>query len=119
MTHLYNDHVARLVYEARATRLQRQADAARLARSARKASTRPEPEPSCLRLRRRPAPGNPHVEISADRLGEIPTGELTWLAERFHELTVQMYDELCMRRRAEHGVAEIEAMLAKRDGGSS
>ena len=57
--------------------------------------------------------------ISADRLTDIPTDELEYLAESFHELTVRMYDELCTRRTAEHGTAQVEAMLRAQDQDSS
>lgn len=35
-----------------------------------------------------------HREISPDRLTEIPADELSYLAEQFHVLTKQMYEEL-------------------------
>jgi hypothetical protein len=57
--------------------------------------------------------------ISADRLADIPTDELTYLADRFHVLTVCMYQELCTRRTAEIGTAQIEKMLRDQDGDTS
>lgn len=57
--------------------------------------------------------------ISADRLIDIPTDELEYLVERFHELTVRMYDELCTRNTAEQGTAQVEAMLRARDQDTS
>lgn len=59
------------------------------------------------------------TEISVDRLNEISTDELAHLAERFHVLTVHMYEELCTRRVAERGTAEVEAMLRKQDGSAA
>ena len=59
------------------------------------------------------------TEISVDRLKEIPTDQLTHLAEQFHVLTVRMYEELCTRRAAEHGTAEVEAMLREQDGSAA
>lgn len=57
-----------------------------------------------------------HTEISVDRLKEIPTDELTKLAEQFHVLTVRMYEELCARRAAARGTSEVEAISGERDG---
>ena len=59
------------------------------------------------------------TEISVDRLKEIPTNELTQLAEQFHVLTVRMYEELCTRRAAERGTAEVEARLREQDGSAA
>ena len=59
------------------------------------------------------------TEISVDRLDEISTDELAHLAERFHALTVHMYEELCTRRVAERGTAEVEAMLREQDGSAA
>jgi hypothetical protein len=59
------------------------------------------------------------TEISVDRLREIPTDELTHLAEQFHVLTVHMYEELCTRRAAERGTAAVEAMLRDQDGSAA
>ena len=59
------------------------------------------------------------TEISVDRLKEIPTDQLTQLAEQFHVLTVHMYEELCTRRAAERGTAEVEAMLREQDGSAA
>jgi hypothetical protein len=56
------------------------------------------------------------VEISVDRLEEIPTEELAQLAERCHVLTVRMYEELCTRRVAERGGAEVGAIRREQDG---
>jgi hypothetical protein len=53
------------------------------------------------------------------RLREIPTDELTHLAEQFHVLTVHMYEELCTRRAAERGTAAVEAMLRDQDGSAA
>jgi hypothetical protein len=55
------------------------------------------------------------TEISVDRLKEIPTDELTQLAEQFHVLTVRMYEELCTRRVAERGSAEVGAIRREQD----
>jgi hypothetical protein len=119
VTHLFDDHVARLLHEERAARYERQARADRLARSTRGYPSRLELELSGLRAPTRPPRVNAPIEISADRLDEFSTGELAWLADQFHELTVQMYDELCLRRRADHCFAEIKAMLEEQDRGSS
>src|SRR5690606_4494635 len=54
-------------------------------------------------------------EISADRLKDLSTGHLTQLAPQFRMLTVCMYDELCIRRLAEKGTAQLEAMLRPLD----
>jgi hypothetical protein len=59
--------------------------------------------------------GTRGTEISVDRLQEISTDELARLAERFHVLTVRMYEELCTRRAAERGSAEVGAMLREQD----
>jgi hypothetical protein len=59
------------------------------------------------------------TEISVDRLKEFPTDQLTQLAEQFHVLTVRMYEELCTRRAAERGTAEVEAMLREQDGSAA
>ncbi len=59
------------------------------------------------------------TEIRADRLKDIPTEELTHLAEQFHILTVHMYEELCTRRAAERGTADVEAMLDEQDGSAA
>lgn len=64
-------------------------------------------------------PGGGYPTISADRLWEVPTDELTYLAEQFHTLTVHMYEELCLRRTSEQGIARVEAMLHEQDGGVS
>lgn len=53
----------------------------------------------------------PHREISPDRLTEIPTDELSYLAEQFHVLTKQMYEELCIRRTAERTTLQAERLL--------
>ena len=58
------------------------------------------------------------TEISVDRLKEIPTDELTQLAEQFHVLTVRMYEELCARRAAARGTAEVEVTPREQDGSS-
>jgi hypothetical protein len=52
-----------------------------------------------------------HREISPDRLTEIPTDELRYLAEQFHVLTKQMYEELCIRRTAERTTLQAEREL--------
>jgi hypothetical protein len=78
--------------------------------------TQPDDEHTARHARAEPT-ARADLVISADRLGDIATPELDQLAGQFHDLTVRMYDELCLRRSAEHGVAEIEAML-KRDGRS-
>lgn len=54
-----------------------------------------------------------------DRLTDIPTDELTQLAEFLHVLTVRLYEELCTRRTAERGTAEIARVLNDWDGDSS
>lgn len=59
------------------------------------------------------------TEISVDRLNEISTDKLTHLAEQFHVLTVQMYEELCTRRVAARGTAAVEAMLREQDGSAA
>ncbi|HEX6578569.1 MAG TPA: hypothetical protein VF082_09375 [Jiangellaceae bacterium] len=58
------------------------------------------------------------IEICVDRLGEVPTGELSWLAERFHVVTVRMYEELCARRAAAGGAGKVEALWGEWDGGA-
>jgi phage-related minor tail protein len=55
------------------------------------------------------------IEFSADELSDLPTQQLTLLAEQFHVLTVLMYEELCTRQRAQRATAELEAMLASHD----
>ena len=55
------------------------------------------------------------IEFSADELSNLPTQQLTVLAEEFHVLTVLMYEELCTRQRAQRATAELEAMLAGQD----
>ena len=63
--------------------------------------------------------GTHRTEISVDRLKEIPTDELTQLAEQSHVLTVRMYEELCTRQAVERGTAEVEAMLREQDGSAA
>lgn len=53
----------------------------------------------------------PHREISPDRLTEIPTDELDYLAGQFHILTKHMYEELCIRRTAERTTLQAERLL--------
>jgi hypothetical protein len=55
------------------------------------------------------------IEFSADELSDLPTQQLTVLAEQFHVLTVLMYEELCTRQRAQRVTTELEAMLASHD----
>jgi hypothetical protein len=55
------------------------------------------------------------IEFSADELSDLPTQQLTVLAEQFHVLTVLMYEELCTRQRAQRATTELEAMLAGHD----
>ena len=55
------------------------------------------------------------IEFSADQLSDLPTQQLTVLAEQFHVLTVLMYEELCTRQRAQRVTTELEAMLASHD----
>lgn len=63
--------------------------------------------------------GNHRIEISVDRLRRIPTDELTFLAERFHLLTVRMYEELCARRTAERRTAGVTAMPHDQNGSAA
>jgi hypothetical protein len=53
----------------------------------------------------------PHREISPDRLTEIPTDELDYLAGQFHVLTKQMYEELRIRRTAGRTTVQAERLL--------
>jgi hypothetical protein len=55
------------------------------------------------------------IEFSANELSDLPTQQLTVLAEQFHVLTVLMYEELCTRQRAQRATTELEAMLASHD----
>lgn len=57
------------------------------------------------------------TEISTDRLGQIATDELTYLADQFHVLTVSMYTELCTRRTADLATSELAAMRRDEGGG--
>lgn len=121
MSYLHNDYLAQALHEERAARFEREAERGRLVRlvrrgrrapwAARAGPADPPPQPVQCDVHRR--------EIRADRLGEVPTGELTRLAEQFHQLTIGMYDELCLRRTAELGFGQIEAMLKKHSRGPS
>lgn len=55
------------------------------------------------------------IEFSADELSDLPTQQLSVLAEEFHVLTVLIYEELCTRQRAQRVTTELEAMLASHD----
>ena len=57
--------------------------------------------------------------IGVGRLEEIPTDELTRLAERCHVLTVRMYEELCARRAAGRGSAQVGAIRREQDGSAA
>lgn len=70
-----------------------------------------------LRVRRSNRKVLGYTEVRADRLGDIPTDELTYLADQFHVLTVRMYTELCTRPTAELGATQLEAMLRNDAGG--
>jgi hypothetical protein len=59
------------------------------------------------------------TEISVDRLEEIPTEELTQLAEQFHVLTVRMYEELCTRQRLSAAPPRSRQMLREQDGSAA
>lgn len=60
----------------------------------------------------------PHAELDGRRLSEIPTDELCQLAKQFHALTVRMYEELCIRRTAQHVTLHLEQMLHDPDEGT-
>jgi hypothetical protein len=61
----------------------------------------------------------PQREISPDRLTEIPTDELDYLAGQFHVLAKQMYEELCISRTAERTTLQVERLLRENSGDTS
>jgi hypothetical protein len=122
MSYLHNDYLAQALHTERAARFEREAERGRLVRLVRRGRRRAPWAARAGPVDPPPQPVHGDVflrEIRAYRLGEVPTGELTRLAEQFHQLTIGMYEELCLRRTAELGIGQVEAMLKKHSRGPS